>query len=260
MDFTAVKLGRPIGNPLSIIFRMASPTGSTEAGGFPLAYDLPLLGSVDMNDPSNLSLFSRLLLFRKELSEEDILWHNAESSQQRILQSLAHRLGLEYEFSLATGIARISRPTPPELMIFSTAGDFDFMDLDQIDDNNGLSETIPRMTDDANAICTPIEMSISTSQPDTNSGLSSRSPPPGQSTNDEDYSAWIDWDLAISGTYQDQDWLRSLLDGRSMFQLSQNPPPSILSLPDQEQSQGNISFDEVRNLHANRNRYITRPK
>src|ERR1019366_5309328 len=97
---------------------MASPYGSTEVGGFPFANDLLLMRSVDMNDPSNLSLYSQLFLFRKELSEEDIRWRNPDTLQQRTLQSLAHHLGLEYEFSLATGIARISRPAPPQLTIF----------------------------------------------------------------------------------------------------------------------------------------------
>jgi hypothetical protein len=215
---------------------MASPYGSTEVSSFPLAYESPLLGTVNMNDPSNLSIYSRLLLFRKELSEEDIQFNNPDSLRQRILQALAHHLDLAYEFSLATGIARISRPAPPE---FSMSGDFDFVDLDQID---GLSETIPRITDDPNAICTPMEMSISNSRSDPSFALSSRSQPPRQSTKDGDYSEWFNWDLATSGTYQDQGCVPIEMADQSFNSLI-NPSLPISSLPEQEQGQGNISVD-----------------
>jgi hypothetical protein len=215
---------------------MASPYGSTEVSSFPLAYDSPLLGTVNMNDLSNLRIYDRLFLFRKELSEEDVQWHNPDSLRQRILQAIAHHLGLAYEFSLATRIARISRPAPPE---FSMSGDFDFMDLDQID---GLSETIPRMTDDPDAICTPMEMSITHSQPDPSFAPSSRSQPPGQSTNDENYSEWFNWDLAISGADQDQGYVPVEMADQSFNPLV-NPSLPISSLPGQEQGQGNISVD-----------------
>ena len=67
----------------------------------------------DLNDELNLDLYSKLLLFKNDISREETLWHYPENTLQRILQSLAHRLDLEYEFSLTTRTVRISRPSMP---------------------------------------------------------------------------------------------------------------------------------------------------
>lgn len=65
-------------------------------------------GYVDMNNPSNLELYSKMLLFKNLATEEDMTFANPPSSEQSVLQGLAHRLGLDYEYSKATRIVRIS--------------------------------------------------------------------------------------------------------------------------------------------------------
>jgi hypothetical protein len=58
----------------------------------------------DLNDPSTLDLYSQILLFKSNPFEGELIFDNPDKSRQRILQSLAHRLGLEREYAAATRI------------------------------------------------------------------------------------------------------------------------------------------------------------
>jgi hypothetical protein len=66
---------------------------------------------VDMNDPSNLALRDDLVRFQADRSrfEFRLVISNADKSRQRTLQSLAHSLDLNYEYSLALHEVRITR-------------------------------------------------------------------------------------------------------------------------------------------------------
>lgn len=68
----------------------------------------------DMNNPTNLTLYTQLMVFQNDQSREDFIKHNPDRILQRNLQALAHYLGLEYEYSLASRNARISRPVIPD--------------------------------------------------------------------------------------------------------------------------------------------------
>lgn len=62
-----------------------------------------------MNDPLNLALGSELVWFQADFSRTEFLYNNPDNLHQRTLQSLAHSLGLEYEYCLRTRQARITR-------------------------------------------------------------------------------------------------------------------------------------------------------
>jgi hypothetical protein len=62
-----------------------------------------------MNDRSGLALGSELVCFQVDFSRTEFLHSNPDHLQQRTLQSLAHSLGLEYEYCLRTRQARITR-------------------------------------------------------------------------------------------------------------------------------------------------------
>lgn len=97
-----------------------------------------------MNDPSNLSLGMELIQFQTDLSKSELRQNNPDTSKQRILQSIAHGLGLEYEYSLKTREATISRSANATSDQVKRSG-FDLGDepLDRI------SNDWPRTTEDA---------------------------------------------------------------------------------------------------------------
>jgi hypothetical protein len=66
-----------------------------------------------MNDPSNIALFSKIVGFQVDFSRTEFLYNNPDNVHQRTLQSLAHSLGLEYEYCLRARQARITRPDVP---------------------------------------------------------------------------------------------------------------------------------------------------
>jgi len=79
-----------------------------------------LMNGADMNDPSNLALRDDLVRFQVDRSRHELrlVIGNDDKTRQRTLQSLAHSLDLNYEYSLATREARITRsesPTPPDV-------------------------------------------------------------------------------------------------------------------------------------------------
>jgi hypothetical protein len=63
----------------------------------------------DMNDPANLSLYSELVRFQADHSKLEVRFSYPGNEMQRILQSFAHGLGLEYEYFLDSREARITR-------------------------------------------------------------------------------------------------------------------------------------------------------
>jgi hypothetical protein len=62
-----------------------------------------------MNDPLNLSYYSQLILFKNDHSRSEVLFGGLDKPQQRTIQSLAHGLDLEYEYSYMNRVARVSR-------------------------------------------------------------------------------------------------------------------------------------------------------
>lgn len=62
-----------------------------------------------MNDPSNLQLYSELVVFQADRSKTEIVFDSPDSPKQRVLHSLASGLDLEYEYSLVTRAVRITR-------------------------------------------------------------------------------------------------------------------------------------------------------
>ena len=87
-----------------------------------------------MNDETNLDLYSQLLLFRNDILQDELLFYGPDKSRQRSLQALAHKLGLECEYSLGTQTVRISRsPQSPG----QNTDDFDPWELS----NFGLTKT-----------------------------------------------------------------------------------------------------------------------
>ncbi|KUJ23250.1 uncharacterized protein LY89DRAFT_177118 [Mollisia scopiformis] len=70
------------------------------------------LSGIDMNDPETVAVYTRLVRFQSDIFSEEIAFGDPDSSLRRIIHDLAHRLGLEFEFSLLTRCARVTRPIP----------------------------------------------------------------------------------------------------------------------------------------------------
>ena len=75
--------------------------------------------STDMNNRANISIYTQLIRFQADFLEDDTVFLNPDNAQQRVIHELTHSLGLEFEYSLATRSARVSRSTL--LNAFSTA-------------------------------------------------------------------------------------------------------------------------------------------
>lgn len=83
-----------------------------------------LLKSVDMNDPTNLNLYSQMLLYKDDIFREELLFKDRSSSERQILHSLADGLALEFEYSKAIRTVTISRlvDQPPLEEVLATRG------------------------------------------------------------------------------------------------------------------------------------------
>ncbi|PMD15716.1 hypothetical protein NA56DRAFT_663674 [Hyaloscypha hepaticicola] len=68
------------------------------------------IDGVDLNVDANRSLFADIVSFKSEIHRNSMLFRNPDQSTQRVVQAIAHSLDLEYEFSLATRDARVTRP------------------------------------------------------------------------------------------------------------------------------------------------------
>jgi hypothetical protein len=68
-----------------------------------------------MNDPANLGFYTQLIRFQISPTREETLFSSPDPSQQRTIQSWAHALEFEFEYSLALRTARVVRTSfPPE--------------------------------------------------------------------------------------------------------------------------------------------------
>ena len=88
-----------------------------------------------MNDITNLTLYGQLVVFKSDEPREEVIWHNPDISLQRTLQSLAHHLELEYEYSLGTRDVRVTRTAPVQHL-----EDFEFMDFTFLPEDSQLAE------------------------------------------------------------------------------------------------------------------------
>jgi hypothetical protein len=89
----------------ALMSRPPSP-GSRQGGKEPEALHV----TPDANETWTHSMYKQLVLFKADSSWEDWVIRDLDSSQQRTLQGLAHELGLQYEYFLASGMARVSQP------------------------------------------------------------------------------------------------------------------------------------------------------
>lgn len=81
-----------LGRTLMSASAMASSNNPSRIGEFLVAERLRVVGltHIDMNDESNLELYSRLLLFKNDVLISELLSQNSDYAMQRILQPLAH--------------------------------------------------------------------------------------------------------------------------------------------------------------------------
>ncbi len=63
-----------------------------------------------MNDCQTIAIYTQLVRFQSDIFSEETVFVHPDSSLQRTIHELAHRLGLEFEFSLLTRSARVTRP------------------------------------------------------------------------------------------------------------------------------------------------------
>ncbi|KAE9369181.1 hypothetical protein N431DRAFT_45035 [Stipitochalara longipes BDJ] len=78
---------------------------------------------VDLNDPSTLEAYNQILLFKNNPSENELVFRSPDKSRHRTLLSLAHKLDLECEYTLATRTLKISQLAPESTFDTSTIDD-----------------------------------------------------------------------------------------------------------------------------------------
>jgi hypothetical protein len=123
-----------------------------------------------LNDPSILILYNQIFLFQNDHSQSEILFINRSYSEQKALQSLAHGLNLEYEYSLVTRTVRICRRTPSGDSLNCGPGYFDFLNCEYLQDIERWSEAtldIPVTVHDTRSIAwaSTYELTISEGPP-----------------------------------------------------------------------------------------------
>jgi hypothetical protein len=64
-----------------------------------------------MNNGQNIAIYTQLVRFQSENFSEDTVFVKPDRAQQRTIHELAYRLGLEFEYSLGTRSARVTRPS-----------------------------------------------------------------------------------------------------------------------------------------------------
>jgi hypothetical protein len=187
---------------------------------------------VDLNDPSNLALYNQIFLFHNNLSRSEVLFSGHSNAEQRTLQSLAHRLGLDYECSLATRTVRICRPSAEismntsELNSISNLLDnipaslFDFDDPDSSHKPDWLSNTFD------NIPAPPLEFNPSSSTND----LGSTSPFLRAA------AEWLNFDLEsldyqapVMSVEECINWQPPLSDTKPLNDFSELPLPQVRS-------------------------------
>ena len=99
-----------------------------------------LIWLTDLNNPSILVLYNHIFLFQNDHSKNDIIFTCQSNSEQRVLQSLAHSLDLEYEYSSASRTVRICRSAPSADSMDCGPKNFDFLNCDPLQNIDGLVE------------------------------------------------------------------------------------------------------------------------
>jgi hypothetical protein len=148
---------------------MASQNIPPGIGGFhcPMCDACMVLTLIDMNDESNLDLYSQLLLLKNNTLRDEVLWHYPEYKLRRTLLSLAQKLDLEYEYSLATRIVRISRPTSQNTQMDLETPSFEFLDLQYPQGGGGFSSSGFSVADSHLYGSLDVELPVPRCQPDT---------------------------------------------------------------------------------------------
>lgn len=218
---------------------MSSSNHSSRVGKFHLLFTLfciALLTLIDMNDEYNLDLYSQLLHFKIDSSRTEFLWDNPEYELRRTLLSLAHKMNLEYEYSLSTRVVRITRPAPvdtqmdPELVSFESLNDI-FRDDDVKDYNFNVPNSHVYSPLDAQMIMQPC-------QPDTLLDAPAMATETSATTSNS-----LKWSSPESNRIFDNRFGNFLPEGQ--FRLVESPihdlPPELRSLGPCRHSQSSIS-------------------
>ena len=86
--------------------------------------------SSDMNDPTNLALYTQLLQFNKFTFLRERLFRDPDGSQQRTLHCLAHAMGLEYEYSRTTRTVTITKDSLSHQAVVTEDENLNYIDFD----------------------------------------------------------------------------------------------------------------------------------
>jgi hypothetical protein len=66
--------------------------------------------TIDMNDPSNLAIYTRLLLLHHDHAQNHLEFEGNSPRERLSIQSMADSLGLEFEYRNVTQTSRVTRP------------------------------------------------------------------------------------------------------------------------------------------------------
>ena len=83
----------------------------------------PLQSTLNIYDPWNDYIYTQIFRFNKSPFRREIWFHNLSVQNEVRLQHLAHVYGFEYEYSVPTRSARVSRLTTPKEFGPSMSGD-----------------------------------------------------------------------------------------------------------------------------------------
>jgi hypothetical protein len=78
-----------------------------------------------MNHGRNIAIYTQLVRFQSEAFSEDKIFVQPDRAQQRTIHELAYCLGLEFEYSLGTRSARVTRPSLPAVPRLAGENDLD---------------------------------------------------------------------------------------------------------------------------------------
>ena len=122
-----------------------------------------LTSPIDLNDATTLEFYNQLLLFKNNIFEEEVLFRSPDKLSQRTLQALAHKLDLEYEYSVATRTLRISRSIAEDMM--NSVPEYgSFINNDLLDNVGGAFEGIIGTSGETSREALPGDFSLQISQ------------------------------------------------------------------------------------------------